>query len=540
MFGPVPRGILVMMNALGRRRVLVATVVLGCGGDATEPAVDGTEAAPSSTETVGDAGDDGIGSTSGAETGSLDDATSEEDPPPIVPGLRGEYFASYHDRAMVRIDPGLELDWDHDAPTPEVGADRFSVRWSGWLTPPRDGLYTIITESDDGVRVWVDDELVIDAWTPQWVTRNAVQVELAGGVAVPLRVDYFEIDLAASMRLAWSADDLAEEVIPTDVLTTIEAPDDAAGPKPPYWNPVVGFDCPDPGVIHVPDAEEPGFYMVCTGGTFPLRHSRDLVHWRDTDVAILPNGKPAWAHNGFRNWAPEIHRVGGHFVAYFTTVDAGDTLCLGTAHAEEITGPWIEAAGPLLTHPSGVIDATFFEDAGVPYLLYKIDGNAHGQPTPIHVRQLAPDGLSFAPNSTQVQLLVNDPGTWEGGVVEGPWVVRRGDYYYLFYSGNVYDHRYRTGVARATSLVGPYQKHGPPILANNERWVGPGHGSVIEVEGMHYFVHHAWTNAGDGTNDPVHGRHGLVDRIEWGDDDWPRIHDGSPSRSLQPWPGEAW
>jgi GH43 family beta-xylosidase len=529
-----------MMGIRARTTALAALFGLACGDDARDAQIDATDGDGSSTGEVDGTSQDGDTTTEG-EHGSSDDGTTEEEPPPIVPGLRGEYFSDYHDRVLVRIDPVLEFDWDHEAPAPEVGTDRFSIRWSGWLTPPHTGTYTMFTDSDDGVRVWIDDALVIDAWTPQYVTRNEAQVELVGGVAVPLRVDYFEIDLEASMRLSWSTDDRPEEVVPNAVLTTIEVPrEDALGPKPPYWNPVVPFDCPDPGVIHVPDAADPGFYMVCTGGTFPIRTSRDLVHWQGTGVEILPNGKPAWAHNGFRNWAPEIHRVGEHFVAYFTTVDGGDTLCLGTAHAETITGPWIESAGPLLTHPSGVIDATFFEDEGVPYLLYKIDGNAHGQPTPIHIRQLAPDGLSFAPGSTQVQVLVNDPGTWEGGVVEGPWMVKRGGFYYLFYSGNVYDHRYRTGVARSTSLTGPYQKHGPPILTNNERWVGPGHGSVLEIEGMHYFVYHAWSNAGDGTHVQAQGRHGLVDRIEWGDDDWPRIHDGSPSRSLQPWPGELW
>jgi hypothetical protein len=82
----------------------------------------------------------------------------------------------------------------------------------------------------------------------------------------------------------------------------------------------------------------------------------------------------AEADEAYGGWAPEIHRVDGRFVAYFTTVDGGDTLCLGTAHADEITGPWIESAGPLMQHPQGVIDATFFEAEGMPYLFYKIDG----------------------------------------------------------------------------------------------------------------------------------------------------------------------
>jgi beta-xylosidase len=121
-------------------------------------------------------------------------------------------------------------------------------------------------------------------------------------------------------------------------------------------------------------------------------------------------------------------------------------------------------------------------------------------------------------------------------VVEAPWLVRHDGLWYLFYSGNVYDHRYRTGVARSAALTGPYERHGAPILGNNERWVGPGHGTVLALAGAHYFFFHAWTNAGNGTNLAGPGRHGLVDRITWVDG-WPQLHDGSPSRTWQPWPG---
>jgi beta-xylosidase len=109
--------------------------------------------------------------------------------------------------------------------------------------------------------------------------------------------------------------------------------------------------------------------------------------------------------------------------------------------------------------------------------------------------------------------------------------------YYLFYSGNVYDYRYRTGVARASSLLGPYTKHGAPILANSAQWVGPGHGSVVAVGAKDYFVYHAWTNAGNGTQVAAAGRQVLVDRIDW-QGGWPVIHNGTPSSTPQPWPGD--
>jgi beta-xylosidase len=245
-----------------------------------------------------------------------------------------------------------------------------------------------------------------------------------------------------------------------------------------------------------------------------------------------------WAANGGRNWAPEIHAVGGGFLAYYTTVNAANVLAIGVARAAKAEGPWTDRGSPLVEDPKGVIDATFFEDDdGSRWLFYKIDGNATGQPTPMFVRRLAEDGMGFATGSTPKQVLVNDTGTWEGGVVEAPWVVKRDGTYFMFYSGNVYDHRYRTGVARARALGGPWEKKGAPVLTNNAAWVGPGHGSVVPVGDRDWFVYHAWQNAGNGTAVTAKGRMVLVDPIVY-EGGWPKIGNGSPSTALQLAPGE--
>ncbi len=481
----------------------------------------------------GESAGDGGGSTSTEGTGASGGALPQPEP-----GLRAEYFADYLDLALERIEPTLDIAWGVGGPGPELGVDRFSARWSGYLVAPEAGTYTLATETDDGVRVWVGDVLIVDDWRGHFVTRNEAAVELPAGTPTPIRVEYFELDLDASARLLWSSATRAEEVIPTENLLATVAPTGLPGPKPPYTNPVIAFDCPDPGVVALPDVEVPGFAAVCTGGSFPVRFSRTLVRWADTGGAILPGGKPAWAANGGRNWAPEIHRVGDGYVAYFTSVNGANVLSIGAASAAAATGPFTELGAPLVQHPDGVIDASFFEDDdGSRWLTYKIDGNAHGRATPILIRQLAEDGLSFAEGSSATQILVNDSASWEGGVVEAQWMVKRDGVYHLFYSGNVYDHRYRTGVARSGALLGPYEKHGAPILANNEIWVGPGHGSLVTAGGLDYFVYHAWQNAGNGTHLQSGGRNVLVDRVVW-ENGWPRIHDGTPSRTPVPWPGD--
>lgn len=451
----------------------------------------------------------------------------------LEPGLRGEYFARYHERVVERVDPTIDFAWEDGELAAGAGADRVSVRWTGFLEVPVAGSYTFITSNDDGVRVRVGDTLVIDDWNFHFPERHEGTVELAAGT-VPIVVEYFEIDLTAEMRLSWSSPDtgLAEQIIPSERLRAAPPAAEAIAVKPPYVNPVLDRDCPDPGVTFAGDA----FYMVCTGGSFPIWRSPDLVMWQQTGTSVLPGGKAPWSANGGRNWAPEIHQVGTKFVAYFTAVNSANVLSIGAASADSIEGPYTDRGGPLSQHAQGVIDPSFFRDTdGTPYLTYKIDGNSVGQPTPIYIRKLTADGLSFA--AGPVEILRNSPTTWEGGVVEAQWIVKHDGMYYLFYSGNVYDHRYRTGVARASSVTGPYTKKGAPILTNNARWVGPGHGSVVTIDGAMHFVYHAWAANADGTNGPG-GRRVLVDKITWGADGWPTIGSGSPSTTKQVWPVE--
>lgn len=503
----------------GRRRIVLCAFLCACS-------------------TAADDGSGGTSAVTGTSSATSTSSTTGAGGAPIVQGLRADYFADYLDLVVTTLEGGVDHDWKLEGP-PGLGVDRFSARWTGWVVAPKTGDYTIAIESDDGVRLWIGETRVIDDWHGHFVTRNEAVVHLEAGARTPLRLDYFELDIEASARLLWSTATMAEQVIPSTALETDNHDPGLPGPKPPFSNPVIASDCPDPGVLGV---DEPGgrvFYSTCTGGSFPIRASRTLVTWTDTGASLLPAGKPAWAANGFRNWAAEVHRVGDAFVGYYTSVNGADVLSIGATRSTSPAGTYTDGGGPLVQDPQGVLDPNFFEDAdGSRWLLYKVDGNATGKPTPIYVRRLADDGMSFASGSAPKEILRNEPSTWEGGVVEAPWLVRHEGTYYLFYSGNVYDHRYRTGVARSANLMGPYEKHGAPILTNNATWVGPGHGSVVQAGALDYFVFHAWKNAGNGTAVVGDGRQVLVDRITWGTDGWPSIADGSPTAGPQPWPGE--
>lgn len=501
--------------------VLVAAVFVACGDEAADDAVSSPAAAATTPVPGGEAPDGG--------------SPGETEPPPPAHGLRSDWFDVFAEKKATRYDVPAALSHDETtAPAKGIRGILYSARFSGKVDVPTAGEVTFFAKSDDGVRVFVDGEKIVDDWEMHAPKESSGKKTLTAGEH-DLRIEYFQMRGGATLAVEWQLPNAARGAIPVEALRpATTAPED--GPRPTFANPVVPFDCPDPGVTAAP-ADHPFYVMVCTGGAMRVRVSDDLVTWRDSASAILPGGKAAWSANGGRNWAPEIHKVGSSWVAYFTAVNAADRLSIGCAYANAPDGPFTDCGGPLVEHPQGVIDATFFEDKdGKRYLYYKIDGNSVGQRTPIFVRELAANGRSFAPGSTAVQVLTNDPATWEGGVVEAPWVIEHDGSYFMFYSGNVYDDRYRTGVARAKSPKGPFTKKPGPILGNNARWVGPGHGSVMNIHGKDFFFHHAWPALPNGKHDTSKGRYGLIAPIAWGADGWPVLGSGSSVTTPIAWP----
>ncbi|MDQ1560181.1 MAG: xylan 1,4-beta-xylosidase [Pyrinomonadaceae bacterium] len=289
-----------------------------------------------------------------------------------------------------------------------------------------------------------------------------------------------------------------------------------------YTNPVIAGDFPDPSVIRVGD----DYWTTATSGEwapiFLVMHSRDLVHW-EAQGAVLPN-RPSWAANSF--WAPELQQFGNRFYVYYTARMKHGPLCVAVASAAAPQGPYTDH-GTLVCQEIGSIDAVATADEnGDVYLIWKEDGNSRNQPTPLWAQKLSADGTRLV--GSRKELFRNNPTTWEGGVVEGAFVVRRGEWFYLFYSGNACCGRrcdYALGVARARKLLGPWEKNpANPILAANNVWQCPGHGSIVtNKQGTDYLLYHAYRKS----DEAFHiGREALLDEVKWNANGWPSINDG--------------
>jgi arabinan endo-1,5-alpha-L-arabinosidase len=286
--------------------------------------------------------------------------------------------------------------------------------------------------------------------------------------------------------------------------------------------------CADPSVMK----DGPTYYLTCTGGDgqgnlFPIYASTDLLSWARAGEVFKKGQTPAWANGNW--WAPELHHHGNGYVAVFSAKNkASGKNAVGIAFGASPKGPFVDKGSALVAGAVSSIDAHLIHgDDGKPILVYKNElfKNGNGADAILAVH-LTDDAKST--KGTAKTILGIGQG-WEGGVVEGGWMKKRGSFWYLFYSGNAYcNHTYAVGVARSRSPFGPFEKKGAPILKSGERWVGPGHNAITEgPDGRTWIVYHAY-KLSEGTprcGEPVADndtRHTLVDRITW-KNGWPSV-----------------
>jgi len=93
--------------------------------------------------------------------------------------------------------------------------DSFSIRWSGKLKVPFEDTYTFYTISDDGVRLWIDEKLIINNWTDHPSTENRGNVNLAKG-GHDIKLEFYENRGEAAIKLFWSSSKFPRSIISSD------------------------------------------------------------------------------------------------------------------------------------------------------------------------------------------------------------------------------------------------------------------------------------------------------------------------------------
>ena len=306
---------------------------------------------------------------------------------------------------------------------------------------------------------------------------------------------------------------------------------------PLYQNPVFDFDFPDPAVIRASDGN---FYAYATqtivNGAWrniQVARSADLENW--TYIGDALPAKPAWANQNQNFWAPHVTEANGTYYMYYSADPNTQTgLCLAVATANNPAGPFKDKGTPLKCGGGFVnIDPMAFDDpaTGKKYLYW---GSGF---EPVKVQELAPNRVDFLSGSQPVNLIfpISDPspGSYRD-LVEGAWITYRNGYYYLFFSGDdccTIAH-YAVMVARSTNAVGPFTilpENKGVIIAGNDKWLGPGHNSVIrDDKSTDWIVYHAYH-----PNDRSKGRVMLINRLIYQHDGWVRAEAGAPTQETR-------
>ncbi len=114
---------------------------------------------------------------------------------------------------LTRAEPEINYDWGNGSPGPAVAADNFSARWTR-LAYFDAGSYAFYTCTDDGVRVWLDSQLIVDRWFDQGASTNAVAVNVAQGNHY-VRVEYYERFGVAVAKFWWQSTAVTPTPTPT-------------------------------------------------------------------------------------------------------------------------------------------------------------------------------------------------------------------------------------------------------------------------------------------------------------------------------------
>ncbi|MFJ6386350.1 PA14 domain-containing protein [Streptomyces sp. NPDC091972] len=156
------------------------------------------------------------------------------DDPVEAHGLKGEYWTQsapgafdFHELKATTFDPNLDFDNLEPRLAAATGrADDVSVRWTGRLVPTASGPHTFSVIGDNGFRLWLGGQLLIDHWVDDWDREQTAQpVELAAGQSYDIKVEYFEHYGGSNLHLRWIRPGGTKESVPQSAFRLPEGYD---------------------------------------------------------------------------------------------------------------------------------------------------------------------------------------------------------------------------------------------------------------------------------------------------------------------------
>lgn len=412
-------------------------------------------------------------------------------------------YGSYTDEtgaAGSRFDSTIDFDWGAGQPHSAVAADGFQVAWTGQIRPDFSEAYTFSLTSDEGARLWVGGELVVDDWQPHTARTASGAKQLEAGKWYDIRIEYYDQTGAAGITLAWSAEgqtDNQTEVVPTENLRAAKPTEltfqNPLGPgQDPYvtkWN---------DSYLHVRSAGRS--VLIDQADALIDIHSSNAAS--STTVAWTAPLGTAYSE---QIWAPEIFQINGKWYIYVAAsdgVNANHRMYVLERDDPDPMGPYVFRGQLTPTTDRWAIDGTVLDWQGQLYFLWSgWPGTTDGQQN-LYIAEMS-DPLTI---SGDRHLISTPDYAWERhglAINEGPQVLVHDGKLHIIYSGSGYwTHEYALG--RLTydgvgSLLdrSSWQKAASPVFSQAGDIVGTGHASfTTSIDGTeHWIVYHAHHDA---------------------------------------------
>ncbi|MCV9388774.1 family 43 glycosylhydrolase [Reichenbachiella ulvae] len=210
------------------------------------------------------------------------------------------------------------------------------------------------------------------------------------------------------------------------------------------------------------------YWIFTTGdGVWAMSSSNsNFSDWRPEPTPFAPGTWPGWINNyvdGFGGffWAPDVIKIGNTYYLYYSCAGNGAPAAIGLATAPDLNGPWTDRG--MVVAGNNAIDPALYMDNGRLWMSW---GNWQ-------------TGLDICELSTSTGKRISGITHLVGGNVEGPGLIRNGNYYYLFYQRglccNGLNSSYYMVVARSTSITGPYTEERTFLPNRSGNQHGPGH-----------------------------------------------------------------
>ena len=214
-------------------------------------------------------------------------------------GLLGKYYANtfpsnpFVGSPLVRTDAVVNFNWNTNSPDPSIPTNNYTVKWTGLVQPLFSEPYTFSATTDDGARLWVNGQEIINAWSAQAPTTHSGVINLQAQQVYAIEMDYFQAGGGAVAQLSWSSPSTTPAIIPQTQLypfTTV---------TPSFLNPI--------------NPLTGGSFQLqlnsVAGQTYVFQSSTDLFNWVTLSTNVAPSNMTIYLDTDASNFPIRFYRA---------------------------------------------------------------------------------------------------------------------------------------------------------------------------------------------------------------------------------------